>query len=49
MVHLEGELPQSPLLQLVHDPELLDNEVLEAFLFIDYTPKLFYQRVKYLR
>ena len=48
MVYLEGELSQRPLFQLVLLEELLDNEVLEAFLFVDCTPKLVNQRVKYL-
>ena len=46
MVHLEGELPQRPLLQLVIVVEILDNEVLEALLFVDCTPKLINHRVK---
>ena len=46
MVCLEDELPQRPLLHLVLVLEPLDNEVLEALLFVDCTPKLVYHRVK---
>ena len=48
LVCLEDELPQRPLLQLVLVVEILDNEVLEALLFVDCTPKLVNDRVKNL-
>ena len=48
VVCLEDELPQRPLFQLVLVPERLDNEVLEALLFVDCAPKLVNHRVKYL-
>ena len=47
-MRLEDELPQRPLLQPVLVPELMDNEVLEAVLFVHCSPKLVYHRVKYL-
>ena len=48
VVCLEDELPQRPLLQLVLVPEILDNEVLEALLFVYCAPKLVNYRIKYL-
>ena len=48
VVCLEHELPQRPLLQLVLVTEMIDNEVLEALLFVDCSPKLVYNRVEYL-
>ena len=49
MMCLEDKLPQRPLLQLGIAPEPLDNEVLEALLFVDCVSKLVYHRVKDFR